>query len=126
MHDLYAWLSQCTTEADVFVTDCLVNLYPPARAFASEASGLLALRLPGDEALILMWFRAEQIQEINWAGNPHEQLDRTVLGALNPRKSFATWRQTVRGSASPWDAVEIESAELLATRLAFVLQQKRV
>ena len=67
------------------------------------------------------------MQEIYWAGNPHEQVEvSNGLGALNPRKSFATWAETVRGRSGPWDTVEIESAKMFNPRVAFVLQQKRV
>ena len=124
---LAAWLEQRLTDNGILATDCLAELYPQAYTFVSEASGLLATILPGDDPVTLMWFRAEQVVEVNWAGNPHEPVDLGYrLGTINPRKSFATWRETVRGRARPWDAVEIESVEGFSPRAAFVLQQKRV
>ena len=125
--DLSTWLELRMADKELFATDRLAEEYPPARAFTAAASGLLAMRVPGDDPVILMWFRAEQLQEIYWAGNPHEQLEvSNGLGALNPRKSFATWAETVRGRSGPWDTVEIESAKMFNPRVAFVLQQKRV
>ncbi|MEO8185609.1 MAG: diguanylate cyclase, partial [Deltaproteobacteria bacterium] len=127
VRDLSAWFELRTADTEFFATDRLADEYPPARAFTAEASGLLAVRLPGNDVVILMWFRAEQVQEIYWAGNPHESLQvSNGLGTLNPRKSFATWVEAVRGRSRPWDAVEIESAKMFSPRIAFVLQQKRV
>ncbi|MET0868436.1 MAG: diguanylate cyclase [Pseudorhodoplanes sp.] len=45
---------------------------------------------------------------------------------LNPRKSFATWRETVRGRSRPWKKIEIESVQWFSPRAAFVLQQSQV
>jgi two-component system, chemotaxis family, sensor kinase Cph1 len=122
---LAAWLAD-RKSGDSLATDRLAQEYPDAHAFASEASGLLSITLPGDDPAVLMWFRSEEVQEINWAGNPHEQLEQGPLGSLNPRKSFDLWRETVRERSRPWDPVEIESVRGFVPHAAFILQQKRV
>lgn len=127
VRQLAAWLKCRAIDVDPFATDRLSEEFPLAEAFVSEASGLLATIVPGDEALMLMWFRAEQLEEINWAGNPHEPAEPGVSpNILNPRKSFETWKETVRGRSRPWEAAEIESVRDFGPRLAFVLQQKRL
>jgi diguanylate cyclase (GGDEF)-like protein len=74
-----------------------------------------------------MWFRAEEVEEINWAGNPHAPVEPGAsLGALNPRKSFEIWRETVSGRSRPWPPADLQSVRGFAPRAAFVLQQKRV
>jgi two-component system, chemotaxis family, sensor kinase Cph1 len=123
---LAAWLADRKSDADYLATDRLSQEYPDAHAFAKEASGLLSIILPGDDPAVLMWFRSEELQEINWAGNPHEQLEQGPLGSLNPRKSFDLWRETVRERSRPWDPVEIESVRGFVPHAAFILQQKRV
>lgn len=125
--ELTAWLERRLLGIDLFSTDQLSEEYPAAKTFASEACGLLATMLPGDDPTILMWFRAEQVEEINWAGNPHKPAEPgTGFGSLSPRKSFATWRETVRGRSRPWEAVEIESVQGFTPRAAFVVQQKKI
>lgn len=112
---------------DMLISNKLAEEFPRAAHFESEGSGLLSLLLQGEDPPLLMWFRAEQVQEISWAGNPSEPLDPSSrLGALNPRESFATWKETVRGRCTPWRAVEIESARSFGRRLATVLQQQQV
>jgi diguanylate cyclase (GGDEF)-like protein len=127
IRQLTIWLEGRASGTGFFATDCLSEKYPDATAFASEVSGLLAIILPCDDPVVCMWFRAEQVEEINWAGNPNKSVE---LGsgpdALGPRKSFAAWRETVRGRSRPWEAVEIDSVEGFGPRAAFVLQQKRV
>jgi diguanylate cyclase (GGDEF)-like protein len=124
---LAAWLADRKSNVDYFATDRLSQEYPDAEAFVSVASGILSIILPGDDPAVLMWFRSEAIEEINWAGNPHEQLEPGPgLGLLNPRKSFDLWQETVRGRSRPWDPVEIDIVRGFVPRAAFILQQKRV
>ena len=127
VRELAAWLKCRAIAVEPFATDRLSEEFPQAEAFASEASGLLATIVPGDEALMLMWFRAEWVEEIKWAGNPYKPVEPGLSpDALNPRKSFATWKETVRGCSRPWEAAEIESVRDFGPRLAIVLQQRRV
>jgi diguanylate cyclase (GGDEF)-like protein len=127
LHDLASWVQHRLADGGVFVTDRLSIEFPPAKRFAVDASGLLAMILPGDDPVTVMWFRAEQVEEINWAGNPHEpHVSPTSLGVLNPRRSFATWQESVRARSKPWAAGEIESARAFIQRVTVVMQKKRL
>jgi len=117
---LAAWLRECIDQTrdglQVYATDALGAAYPAAAEFAALASGVLAtaVSLHPDSPLIL-WFRGEQAQTFNWAGNPHEKPN-TVgpLGTrLTPRRSFELWQEQVRGRSSPWRTVEVEAAQQL-------------
>jgi len=124
---LAAWLKPRMSALGQFVTDRLSEDYSDAAAYARDASGLLATVLPGAEPALVMWFRVEQEQEILWAGNPHAPLDSSSrLGVLNPRKSFATWRETVKHRSRQWEQVEVESVLAFANRAAVFLQRQRV
>jgi two-component system, chemotaxis family, sensor kinase Cph1 len=108
--ELATWLLEAGSSG-LFNTACLSAAFPPAAEFTAAASGLLAVVLSRQEPAVLMWFRAETIETINWAGNPHEPLSADArIGALNPRKSFELWKETVRGRSRSWTAAEIESA----------------
>jgi light-regulated signal transduction histidine kinase (bacteriophytochrome) len=127
VRDLTACLERRMSAIGLFATDHLSEEFPDAAAFAPEASGLLCLHLSGDYPVMLMWFRPEQVEEITWAGNPHEPLEAgEVFGELNPRRSFQTWRETVRNRSRTWSAVEIDAVERFGASVAFVLQQGRI
>ena len=127
IRQLVVWLKQQGSDSDFFATDCLSREYPRANAFSSDVCGILSIILACDDPVVLMWFRGEQIEEINWAGNPHKPVEPgSNPDVLNPRRSFETWRETVRGRSQPWQAVEIDTLRELGSRAAFVLQQKRV
>ena len=110
------------TPGRVFATDHLVGLLPEAEAFASEASGLLALpisRVPGD---YVMLFRHERIRKVDWAGDPHKPASYGPHGArLTPRASFAAWSEEVRCRSVPFSDAELRVAEGLRASLIEVV-----
>ena len=95
-----------------FATHHLGAAYPDAAGFAAEASGLLALPLI-DAGATLLWFRVEQIEEIEWAGNPHKAVGHDPHALLTPRTSFETWTEAVRGRSRRWSLEEVEAAHRL-------------
>ncbi len=130
----------CPSEADIvdiarwtrtrgviepIATDELAAVYPDATAYRDTASGLLALPLV-DDGVVLLWFRAELIETVEWAGNPHKAV---ALGAdeqLTPRASFDSWSQTVRGRARPWSRAESEGAHRLRRMLHDIHRTERL
>jgi len=95
-----------------FATDRLSAEYPAAATIADLASGILAIAVSRSCANLIVWFRKEKAQTINWGGNPHEKP--TVVGPhgprLTPRASFELWKESVHGRSDPWQPVEIEAA----------------
>jgi light-regulated signal transduction histidine kinase (bacteriophytochrome) len=114
--------------ANPFVTDRLGEHHTPASAFRARASGLLASVVSREEdPLVLLWFRAEQTEEVEWAGNPHRPAELgSDAGTLNPRRSFELWRETVRGRSRPWTGAEIEAARRFRDRVADLLRRQRL
>lgn len=95
--------------APMFVSKALASIYEPARTFVDRASGLLALSIPRGSASYLFWFRPEQVQRVTWGGNPDKAME-AEGGRLHPRRSFAEWRETVRGTSQRWTDVDIDLA----------------
>ena len=109
--DLARW-SRTRGVIEPFATHRLATAYPDAGHYPDTASGLLALPLV-DDGVVLLWFRAEVIETIEWAGNPHKAVALGRDEQLTPRASFDSFSQTVRGQARPWTREEIEAAHRL-------------
>jgi light-regulated signal transduction histidine kinase (bacteriophytochrome) len=109
----------------VFWTEKLSTLYSPAACFQQFGSGVLAVTLSAEEPWILMWFRAEQAETVEWAGNPHKA-GSDSKDILTPRASFAAWREEVHGHSMRWSLAEIEAAARLRTAFLQVQQNRRV
>lgn len=95
----------------------LAQHYPPAETFTETASGLMAVTMSTEVPTILMWFRAEQLQTVKWAGNPHKDVAHDPTAKLTPRSSFEAWAESVRGRSRPWSLAEADSASRLVRLL---------
>ncbi|MBX3483816.1 histidine kinase dimerization/phosphoacceptor domain -containing protein [Phenylobacterium sp.] len=103
--------------ADPVATDRLSEHYAAAKRFTAEASGLLGLVVAADEPFLILWFRAEEPQVVNWAGNPHKAVSLAPGEMLTPRASFEAWREAVRGRSRRWTLAEIDAAARLRETL---------
>jgi light-regulated signal transduction histidine kinase (bacteriophytochrome) len=122
---LAQWLLSRPAET-LFSTDRLIEHYPAAAPFVEVASGLLAMTLSASEPWVVMWFRAEQVEVVNWAGNPHKNVDLGPGETLSPRRSFEAWRETVRGRSRRWTVPEIEAAARLRAAVVDVWRSRRL
>jgi signal transduction histidine kinase len=69
-----------------------------------------------------MWFRPEQVREVDWAGDPSKSVEKGELGMrLSPRGSFSLWKEVVRGRSQPWTPAEVAAASDLRRDLAAAL-----
>lgn len=95
---LLQWLRPQLILRQTYATHALAQDYPPAVAFARQASGLLAIRLDPSARHCLLWFREEVIQSTTWAGEADKQLvqDEIGPGSHHAARSRAGFR---RGAA---------------------------
>jgi hypothetical protein len=102
------------------------EVVPDADDLTAAASGVLAVPVetgsPGD---FLAWFRPETLREVDWGGDPSaSKVVETSDGAavrLSPRRSFARWTETVRGTSVAWRPHELAAARQLAGHLSEVV-----
>jgi two-component system, chemotaxis family, sensor kinase Cph1 len=126
LRELSSWLLRANTRAP-YATDRLSESFAPAEAYRTHASGLLGIAISVGAPLVLLWFRAERAEIVNWAGNPHKPVETGPRpGVLTPRASFDLWRETVRGHSRPWTKAEIEAAQRFQNQLVEVSQHRRV
>jgi chemotaxis family two-component system sensor kinase Cph1 len=122
---LAAWLLEKTVQA-VYHTDELSITFAPAQAFTDVASGVLALLISVQEQWQIIWFRAEETQVVNWAGNPYKDIVLDPHETLSPRASFIAWQETVAGKSRRWSPIEIETATRFRTDLIALRQAQNM
>ena len=122
---LLEWLRQQDFSNGIFVTDRLGDLYPPARDYASLASGLLAVALDPELNSFILWFRREVVRNIVWAGNPDSKVVLDAQGPrVDPRRSFEVWLETARGRSEPWTHASIDAVKLFSLSIVQMLMQQ--
>lgn len=90
--------------------------------------GVLALPLNVESPPAwFLWFRQEQRRTVRWAGEPVDVLvEEEGRKVLNPRHSFATWVEEVRGKSRPWLPIEVRAALDLAEELAIAVSVNHI
>ncbi len=111
VQELAAWLA--TTNQPVFSTDRLPEMFAPAGLYKAQCAGVLSVRLSTRALDFLIWFRPEHIEVVNWAGDPKKPVKVSETEGelrLQPRSSFALWKESVLGRSEPWKQSEKEAA----------------
>ena len=102
----------------IYATSNLGQVFAPARDFVDRAAGMLVLPISRSSGNYLVFFRHELPHAVMWAGEPSKLVVVDADGPrLSPRKSFAAWRELVRGQSALWTPFELAEAELLRTAL---------
>ncbi|MEM8832801.1 MAG: ATP-binding protein [Cyanobacteria bacterium P01_G01_bin.19] len=124
--NMLPWLETQFGEEVIYETTTLSQVYEPAQAYQDVASGLIALLISRVQKTLIIWFRPEVVQTVNWGGNPYKpmEIDEDGTIRLSPRKSFAKWQETVRARSLPWKPCEVEAAlELRSSIIGIVLRK---
>ena len=109
----------------IYATSDLGRDFAPARDFVDRAAGMLVMPISRSTGNYLVFFRHELPHAVTWAGKLGKLV---VVGPdgpqLSPRKSFAAWREMVRGQSAPWTPFELAEADLLRAALFEVFLQQ--
>jgi chemotaxis family two-component system sensor kinase Cph1 len=125
VREIAEWIQSQGSEP-VFSTDYLSRHFPRAAHFKPRASGVLSLELSAVDPGLLIFFRAERAEIVNWAGNPHKSKDADPQSVLTPRASFQAWQETVDGHSRGWTLPELDAASRLRIALRDMMQNQRM
>lgn len=102
----------------IYFTYQLSREYEAAREIEEISSGILAIPIEHPTPGYLIWFRQPAEKTIDWAGKPEKREVRDERGIrYSPRRSFATWKEKLKGRSEHWTSAEIQVAEEFRTRL---------
>ncbi|MGB7441950.1 MAG: ATP-binding protein [Coleofasciculaceae cyanobacterium] len=122
---LIDWIQE-QFQDNLFQTNSLPQLYPPAKQFKDVASGLLALCISKVKRYYILWFRPEVLQTVSWAGDPEKPkvIEEDGSVTISPRKSFTKWQETVQDKSLPWTRHEIDGAMELRSSIVGIVLKK--
>ncbi len=110
---LLDWLRRGEAErSDIFATH-IADDWCAGDCAPAGMAGLLAVRM-GRKDDWLLFFRREQVQEVQWAGEPVKQAEsRAGRMVLKPRERFEAWTEVIRHRSLPWSDLDMRMAERL-------------
>jgi light-regulated signal transduction histidine kinase (bacteriophytochrome) len=107
--ELVRWLDAQPQE--LVATSDLAVLPQPLRDRLAPLTGMLAMQHDKINRGWMVFLRREQTATVTWSGPPDKVQRIGPLGArLTPDGSLAEWQQDVRGSAVPWDELDLSLA----------------
>ena len=125
LKEIIRWL-KANMQESVYYTHRFPEIYYPAKHYSSVASGILACMLSKELSEMIIWFKPEQIETINWAGNPEKIVEKTEDGImyLSPRKSFEGWTQIVKNTSERWRNEEVSAVIRLREQVIYAINRK--
>ncbi len=121
---LVDWLAESVAD-DVYRTDHLSAVHPPAASYVARASGLLAIAVSRIDRSYVLWFRPEVFRDRYWAGDPSKPHEITANGrTIRPRTDFQAWKETLRNRSKAWEPYRADAADQLRqAAVGIVLRQ---
>lgn len=123
--EITEWLLENMQES-VYFTHRFPRIYKPAANYSGVASGILACILSRELKEIVIWFKPEMLENIQWAGNPEKPVEVSDEGlvTLSPRTSFDSWMQTVKHTSAKWSNAEITSVIKIREHIIYAIKRK--
>jgi two-component system, chemotaxis family, sensor kinase Cph1 len=123
VREFAAWMAR--EKHEVLASRSVSVEFPAAPALGPEIAGVLALGLPQTAENAVIWFRPAIVETVSWAGSPEKTYSVGPNGpSLNPRGSFALWKETVENQSERWSPLEVNAAAELRAGLAEVTIRK--
>jgi len=126
LKSLVSWIGE-TINDPIYYTQHLSSIHPDAAAYKAIASGMFVCTISKELGEYVIWFKPEQLQTIQWAGNPEKPAEIDVedgLLKISPRKSFETWSEAVVGTSKLWTNAEVKSILRLKGEITYAIHQK--
>lgn len=115
VYDLASWI-QINHPSGTYITHTLPLQYKESMDYKDKACGILAIKMTGLDDHCLIFYRAEFIHHVEWAGNPDAAL-RSSKVDYSPRDSFERFLQIIHNHSSPWLSHERNAAEFIRSMI---------
>lgn len=114
------------TQDTIYYTHRFPEVFLPAQAYSNVASGVIVCVVSKNLSEMIIWFKPEQITNINWAGNPEKAVEISDDGMLQllPRKSFKSWTEIVKNTSTKWNRAEITAVLQIKDRITYAINRK--
>jgi len=115
LNDLMNWLDASSGQG-LFQSSKLAESYPNFAGLGSEVAGVVYVPIGEQTKNGIAWTRQEIEKTVSWGGNPFKSM--TIdeeTKSLTPRKSFALWKEAVKGQSVEWRRPELKAASVICS-----------
>ncbi|MBW3521350.1 ATP-binding protein [Chryseobacterium sp. NKUCC03_KSP] len=111
------WAYQNTSQ-NIFISNSFLKDHGNELNLNSNTAGIIIYFIERSKKEILIWFRKEFDEHINWAGNPEKTIDVFSKDGIetkfiSPRQSFEVFTENIRGNSKRWGAKNVIAVNLV-------------
>ncbi|AZA51777.1 ATP-binding protein [Chryseobacterium sp. G0201] len=109
------WAHQ-NTEESMYVNRSFLKEYGDELGLNENAAGIIIYFIERSKNEMLIWFRKEFDEHINWAGNPEKKIgvfsqNGEEKHIISPRTSFQTFTENIKGNSRRWSSRNISAVQ---------------
>ncbi|MBB6370860.1 ATP-binding protein [Chryseobacterium shigense] len=109
------WALENTTES-IFVSRSFLKDYGKELKLDENVAGVIIYFIERSKKEMLIWFRKEFDEHINWAGNPEKKIeifmkDGEEKQMVSPRTSFHIFTENIKGNSKRWNSRNVSSVQ---------------
>lgn len=111
------WAYQNTSQ-NIFISNSFLKDHGDELNLNPKTAGIIIYFIERSKKEILIWFRKEFDEHINWAGNPEKTIDVVSKDGIetkfiSPRQSFEVFTENIRGNSKRWGAKNVIAVNLV-------------
>ncbi|TZF99669.1 GAF domain-containing protein (plasmid) [Chryseobacterium panacisoli] len=109
------WALENTSER-IYVSRNFLKEYGEELDLSENAAGIVIYFIERDKNEMLIWFRKEFDEHINWAGNPEKNIgvfsqNGEEKQMISPRTSFRIFTENIKGNSKRWNSRNISAVQ---------------
>ncbi|WP_080780189.1 ATP-binding protein [Chryseobacterium phocaeense] len=104
------------TEESIYMNRSFLKDFGQELNLDETAAGIIIYFIERSKKEMLIWFRREFDEHINWAGNPEKNIDVLLQNGeekhiVSPRTSFHIFTESIKGNSKRWNSRDISSVK---------------
>ena len=109
------WAQENTNER-IYVSRNFLKEYGDKLDLSEDAAGIVIYFIERDKNEMLIWFRKEFDEHINWAGNPEKKVEVFSQNGeekqmISPRTSFRIFTENIKGNSKRWNSRNVSAVQ---------------
>jgi light-regulated signal transduction histidine kinase (bacteriophytochrome) len=117
IENIINWAYQNMSE-NIFVSNSFLRDHGAELGLTTDVAGIIIYFIERSKKEILIWFRKEFDEHINWAGNPEKNInviskDGVETQFVSPRTSFQIFTENIRGNSKRWGSKNVIAVHLI-------------
>lgn len=111
------WAYENTRE-NIFISNSFLKDHGDELGLNSDTAGIIIYFVERSKNEIMIWFRKEFDEHINWAGNPEKKIDTFIQNGeerqtVSPRTSFQVFKENIKGNSKRWSSKNEIAVQLI-------------